>query len=94
MTGQGQPENPLAHVVPYKNSKALISYYLGVFSLIPCLGAVLALVSIPLGILGLKHAKSHPQSKGTVHAWVGIVLGSLVLLGHIALIAIPALLEP
>ena len=94
MTDHGHPDSPLASVVPYKNSKALISYYLGVFSLIPCLGAVLALGSIPLGILGLKYAKANPQSKGTVHAWVGIVLGSLVLLGHIALIVIPALLEP
>jgi len=86
------PENPLANVVPYKNTKALISYYLGVFSLIPCLGVLLALASVPLGIMGLNYAKQHPASKGTVHAWVGIILGSVVLLGHALIFLLPAVL--
>jgi hypothetical protein len=33
------------------------------------------LAALVLGILGLKHRKLHPESKGSVHAWIGIVLG-------------------
>jgi hypothetical protein len=71
-------------LIPYKNSKALMSYYMGVFSLIPCLGVVLAIVAIILGFGGLKYLKKHPRASGAAHAYVGIILGSLVLLGHAA----------
>lgn len=62
-------------IIPYKNPYALIAYYCGVFAVIPCFP--IGLVGLVLGILGLKHARLHPQSKGTVHAWVGIVAGGL-----------------
>ncbi len=75
-------------LIPYKNAKALTAYYLGVFSLIPCLGIILGPIAIILGILGLGYAKKHPEARGQVHAIVGIVLGSLVLAGHVALVAI------
>jgi hypothetical protein len=71
--------------------KALFAYYLGVFALIPCLGALLALGAIPLGVMGLQHAKRHPESHGTAHAWVGIILGGLVLAGHAVLLLLPYL---
>jgi hypothetical protein len=70
-------------LIPYKNPQALISYYLGVFALIPCLGIPLAIGAIILGILGLKYRKTHPTAGGTAHAWVGIVLGTLVLPGNL-----------
>ena len=93
MTTQNPPpqNDPIANIVPYKNRMALISYYLGVFSIIPCLGVLLALASIPLGIMGLNFAKKHPDSKGTVHAWIGIIVGSVVLLGHAVVLILPAL---
>jgi hypothetical protein len=62
-------------IIPYKNPHALIAYYCGVFAVIPCFP--IGLVGLVLGILGLKHARLHPQSKGKVHAWVGIVAGGL-----------------
>jgi hypothetical protein len=71
-----------ARQVPYRNAPALASYYVGVFSFVPCVGMLLALVAIPLGIVGLKHAAEHPQSYGRSHAWTGIVLGALSLIGH------------
>lgn len=74
-------------VIPYKNPQALTSYYLGVFSLIPLLGFVLGCIAVPLGILGLRKRKHMPQIRGTAHAWVGIILGGLSVLGHIAVIA-------
>ncbi len=47
--------------IPYKNQKALTAYYIGVFGMIPCLGAPLAVAAIPLGILGLQAAKKNPD---------------------------------
>ena len=70
-------EGTLGGLIPYKNENALFSYYLGVFSLIPLIGGVLGIVAVVMGLKGLKHAKSHPEAGGKVHAWVGIVLGGL-----------------
>lgn len=86
-------DDVVSKVIPYRNVYALISYYLGVFALIPCLGILLALASVPLGILGLKEAKKNPRAHGTVHAWVGIVLGSLVLIAHGIVFALPFILK-
>ena len=75
-------------LIPYKNAKALASYYCGVFALIPCLGAILGPVALILGFMGLAHANKMPESKGKAHAIVGIVLGGLVILGHIIGVAV------
>ena len=60
-------------LIPYKNTAALIAYYCGVFSIIPC--CAIGIVALVLGIKGLKYAKAHPEAKGQVHAWIGIVAG-------------------
>ena len=83
------PPNPpegdgISTVIPYRNAPALFAYYCGVFSLIPCLGALLGPAALILGIVGLKTAARQPTAKGRVHAWIGIVLGGLVLLAHLA----------
>jgi hypothetical protein len=70
-------DNPMSAVVPYKNPKALIAYYLAIFSLIPCLGLPLGIAAFILGIAGLKVLKTHPNAHGKVHAWIGIILGGL-----------------
>ncbi|MFN7019391.1 MAG: hypothetical protein ACK4RG_09010 [Fimbriimonadales bacterium] len=75
----------LSHLVPARNTPALVGYYLGVFSLIPCLGAFLALFALGLGITGLRKARE--VEVGRVHAIVAIVLGSLSLLAHLLCIA-------
>jgi hypothetical protein len=75
-------------VIPYKNPKALIAYYLGVFSLIPCVGLLLGPAAIVLGILGLLHVKKHPTNGGTAHALVGLIVGSLVTVLHIIAIIV------
>jgi hypothetical protein len=72
-------------IIPYKNPLALIAYYLGIFGLIPCFGPVLALPAVVLGILGLRKHKQNPLIRGVVHAWLGIVLGFLSLVGHAAI---------
>lgn len=76
----------LETLIPYNNAMALIAYYLGVFGLIPCLGLLLGPAALVLGILGLNYKKKHPTAGGAGHAIAGIVLGTLVLLGHLGVI--------
>jgi hypothetical protein len=75
-------------LIPYKNAPALLGYYVGIFSLIPCIGLVLGPMGLILGIMGLRHRSLHPKSRGTLHALVGIVLGSLTLIVHLAVITV------
>lgn len=76
----------LTSLIPYRNSLALSAYYCGVFSLIPCLGVVLGIISIILGWLGINFANKNPQAKGKGHAVAGIVLGSVSVLYHLGVI--------
>lgn len=62
-------------LIPYKNPKALISYYLGIVALLPIIGFPFGIASMVLGILGLKARKANPVIKGSVHAWIGILFG-------------------
>jgi len=71
------PSSGMDALIPTKNPNALIAYYLGVFSLIPCIGLLLAVPALILGIKGLKFANEHPESKGKAHALVGIIMGGL-----------------
>ena len=75
-------------IIPYKNPHALVAYYCGVFSVIPCLGFVLGCAAVPLGISGLRQRKRQPVIRGSIHAWIGIVLGSLSILAHLAFAAL------
>lgn len=77
-------------VIPYKNAPALISYYLGIAALVPILGVFCAIASIALGIIGLRKRAREPHVKGSIHAWIGIVLGSLSLIVHGFVVAVMA----
>ena len=67
-------------VIPYKNVPALLAYYLGLASLLPCIGIFFAVPALVLGIIGLRKRAQNPAVKGSVHAWIGIVLGGLMTL--------------
>jgi hypothetical protein len=69
-------------LIPYRNPKGLIAYYLGVFSLIPCAGLFLGPAALILGILGVSYSKKHPTAGGVGHAIAGIVLGAVTTLGN------------
>jgi hypothetical protein len=75
-------------LIPYRNPQALIAYYLGVFSLIPCVALALGPAALVLGILGLRYHKKHPTAGGIGHAIAGIVLGGLTTLAHIVLLLV------
>lgn len=70
-------------LIPYKNPKALTAYYLGIFGLFPLIGFLLAVPALILGILGLQARKQNPLVKGAVHAWVGIILGTISISYHL-----------
>ena len=69
-------------ILPYTNGPALAGYYVGVGSIVCFIGLLAAPVAIVLGILGLRKVKRDPTVKGTAHAIVGIVLGSLSIIAH------------
>jgi hypothetical protein len=73
-------------IIPYKNPPSLIAYYLGIFGLLPLIGIPLAIAAIVLGIIGLRKRKRNPIIRGSVHAWIGIVLGALSLTYNIIFI--------
>jgi hypothetical protein len=73
------PTSGIDGLIPYKNVHALVGYYLGIFSLIPCLGLLPAIPAMILGIIGLKNAKQHPEVKGRGHAITAIVISAIVL---------------
>ncbi len=70
-------DDVITRLVPYRNKAALAAYYLGLFSIIPCVGLPLGIAAVVLGIMGLKRAKQNPEAKGKIHAWVGIILGGI-----------------
>ncbi len=76
----GNEPDATGGLIPYRNPHALIAYYLGLFSLLPCVGLLLAIPALILGIMGLRARKRNPVIKGSVHAWIGIVMGSLMTL--------------
>ncbi|MBL8868200.1 MAG: hypothetical protein JNK90_00335 [Planctomycetaceae bacterium] len=62
-------------VIPYKNPKALIAYYLGILSGLPVIGIPLVAAAFVLGVLGLRDRARNPVIKGSVHAAIGIGCG-------------------
>lgn len=82
-------------VIPYKNGPALAAYYTGIASLIPVLGMLLGPIALVLGIMGLRKRKRQPEVKGSVHAWIGIVVGAgcLLLYGGLFVAVVCGVLE-
>ena len=67
-------------LIPTQNPAALIGYYLGVFSLIPCLGLALGIPAVVCGIIGLSKANATPAIGGKGHAITALVLGAITTL--------------
>jgi hypothetical protein len=71
-------------MIPTSNPPALISYYLGLFS-IGC-GPILAPIAFVCAAKGLKKIKEDPSLPGKGHAYFGIGCGTASLLFWVALI--------
>jgi hypothetical protein len=50
------------------------------------IGFFLGVAAIPLGVSGLKQRKRNPVIRGGVHAWIGIVCGSLSVAVHLSVV--------
>ena len=70
-------ESAMETLIPSRNGPALLAYYLGLFSLFPCLGFPLGIVAVYYGVKGLQRVRENPEVRGGVHAWVGLVCGGL-----------------
>ena len=75
-----QGEDATGGLIPYNNPAALIAYYLGLFSIFPVLGIFLAVPAFILGIMGLRRRRQNPAVRGSLHAWIGIVMGGMMTL--------------
>jgi hypothetical protein len=73
-------------IIPYKNPRALVAYYFGVFAVLPLIGIVFGLVALALGISGLRFRRRMPEAGGAVHAWIGILAGGFFALLWLALV--------
>jgi hypothetical protein len=80
------PANVGEFFVPYKNGCAVAAYYLGLFSFIPGIGILLGIPALILGIKGRALAVQHPEARGKVHAWVGIIMGGVFGVGQLILV--------
>jgi hypothetical protein len=73
-------------IIPYKNPRALIAYYFGVFAVLPLIGIVFGFTALALGISGLRFRRRKPGAGGAVHAWIGILVGGFFALLWLALV--------
>jgi hypothetical protein len=86
-------DETMGGMMPTKNGPALAAYYLGVFSLIPILGIPLGIAAFILGIKGVRKVRDHPEVKGKVHAWVGIIAGGFFSLLYLILLGLMVVLS-
>lgn len=72
-TPASSSSDPISTIIPYKNKRALIAYYLGVFSVIPCVGSPLGIAAFILGIQGLMYVKNIPNPREPhMHGWASL----------------------
>ncbi len=81
------PDSIVETFIPSRNGPALAAYYLGIFSLFPCLGFFLAIPAVYFGIQGLRRVRENPAVRGGAHAWVGLICGCLFGLFNFFLLA-------
>src|SRR5262245_40476274 len=75
MTTRINEDGRITKLIPYRNPKALIGYYLGFVGLIPIAGFPFGVAAIVLGVMGLQDGRADPSAKGRNHAIVALVLG-------------------
>jgi len=75
MANDPNSNDTLQTLIPTKNKPALLSYYFGIFGLIPLLGLPLTIAAIVTGAMGLKKFKENPTPGAKGHALAGLILG-------------------
>jgi hypothetical protein len=59
------------------NRTAVLAYRCASYGLLPGVGLVLGLAAIVLGILGYRHFKAAPETRGASHSVAAVVLGAM-----------------
>jgi hypothetical protein len=70
-------ESRISRLIPYRNPKALIGYYISFIGLIPLIGFPFGVAAIALAILGLRDEGANSKVRGSIHAVVALVFGIL-----------------
>ena len=68
-------DSTMGGLIPTGNPKSLWAYYLGLFSLLPCIGIATGIPALIFGLQALKAVKERPEIKGRNHALVGVIIG-------------------
>lgn len=63
------------YIMPTKNGPSIISYYCGVFGLLPFIGIPFAVIAIIYGHKALKIYKKQPSPGAKAHALTGLIFG-------------------
>lgn len=87
-TPAGAVDSVVETFIPSRNGPALTSYYLGIFSLLPCFGLPMGIAAIYFGVQGLGRVRQNPEVRGGAHAWVGLICGALFGLFNLVLIVL------
>jgi hypothetical protein len=82
------PTDFVGTMIPSGNKPALVAYYCGLFSLLPCIGIPLGIVAIVAGIRGIRLERRHPQVRGGLHAWFGLVAGAFFVVTWLVVLAL------
>jgi len=82
----GAVDSVVETFIPSRNGPALTSYYLGIFSLLPCFGLPMGVAAIYFGLQGLSRVRHNPEVRGGAHAWVGLICGALFGLFNLLLV--------
>jgi hypothetical protein len=88
------PDDFVGRMIPTGNKPALIAYYTSLAALVPGLGIVAGIVAVIFGVRGIRLARAHPEVRGGLHAWFGVILGgffALVWIAGIALIVVASM---
>ena len=80
------PPSVIDTLIPSKNGHALLSYYLGLFSIFPLFGLVMGAIAVRSGRIALKAVKENPGLAGSTHAKVGIGCGAIGFLFNLSIV--------
>ncbi|MBP9853207.1 MAG: hypothetical protein QG629_436 [Patescibacteria group bacterium] len=74
-------DDSFQRLLPTKNKDSLLSYYFGIFGLIPIpvIGNVLAVLAIVFGHKAMKTFRTNPTPGAKGHAMTGLILGYIEL---------------
>jgi hypothetical protein len=80
------PRSAAETVIPTRNPDSLVSYYLGLFAIIPAFGLVAGPIAFVKGRRALKFARANADVGGKTHAAVGIGCGLIGFLFNLAIL--------